>query len=180
VLLRVDRLQALDRRLDQCLPGVVLLPADELERAIAGVVGGAAVLEIVQVVTDQMRVDAVVLEDFRHRIVERLERAPAAVHEIEPAGMQIAPRRHARQAADIVGVERDRALREAVEVGRRDRAPVRTDREPVEGIEQDEHDLHVTRARLPIVRCGDGRRIPHVRAKRMIDQWADSVQYYCG
>jgi hypothetical protein len=131
-------------------------------------------------VADQMRVDAVVLEDFRHRIVEGLERAPAAVHEIEPAGMQIPPRRHARQASDIVGVERDRALCEAVEVGRREGAAVRTDGEPVEGIEQNEHDLHVARTRLPIVRCGGGRRIPHVRAKRMIDQWADSVQYYCG
>src|SRR5690606_13102427 len=43
VLLRIDLLEALDRRLDHRLPRVVLLAADEFERAIARVVGRPAV-----------------------------------------------------------------------------------------------------------------------------------------
>jgi hypothetical protein len=81
----------------------------------------------VQVIADQMGVDAVLAEDLRHRVVERLERAPAPVDEVEPAGVQIAASRHAGQAPDVMGVEDDRALGEAIEAGRPHHAAVETE-----------------------------------------------------
>jgi hypothetical protein len=50
----------------------------------AGVVGRAAVLEGMQVIGDQMRVDAAHAQHLREGIVERLERSPAAVREVVP------------------------------------------------------------------------------------------------
>jgi hypothetical protein len=95
------------------------------------------------------------------------------VHEVEPPGVQVAPRRHARQAADVVAIERDRLPGEAVEVLGSDRAAVRTDRKPVEGIEQDENGFHVfpsaSRSRLGQAPCCPAA------FEEMIDEQTDSV-----
>ena len=48
----------LPRRLHHRLPGIALLSADELVGVVLGVIGGAAVLEIVEMVGDEVRVDA--------------------------------------------------------------------------------------------------------------------------
>jgi hypothetical protein len=94
-------------------------------------------------VADQVGIDALGLQQLGQRVVERLERAPAAVHEVEPAGVQVAPRRHAGQAADIVAVKSQRARGEAVEIGRLDPRPaIGPERQAVERIEQHEHGFH--------------------------------------
>jgi hypothetical protein len=64
------------------------------------------------------------------------------VHEVEPAGVQIAARRHAGQAADVVRVENDRPLGEAIEAWSSDSAPVQAKGQAIERIEQDEDDAH--------------------------------------
>ena len=65
----------------------------------------ATVLEVVKMVGDQMGVDSIFLEDFGHRIVERLQRSPTAVEEIVATGVQLAPSRDARHAAHITIVK---------------------------------------------------------------------------
>jgi len=103
--------------LDLALPRVALLTAHELPGVVAGVVGGPAIFEIMVVVGDQVRVDTIESEEFRHRVVEGLQRAPAAVQEVHPAGMDFTPGRHARQARGITGVECDGMLLQSLEVG---------------------------------------------------------------
>ena len=135
--------QALPRRLDHRLPRIALLPAHEFERVVAVVVRGAAVLPVVVVVGHEVRVHALPVQDLGERVVERLERSPRAVQERQPAGVHVAPRGHARQAADVMVVERDAALREALEVGRlHGAAAVAFQRTPVERIEQHEDHFH--------------------------------------
>ena len=46
-----------------------------------------------------------VLQDFRHRVIEGLQRPPTAMQETIASGMQFPARWHARQAADITVVE---------------------------------------------------------------------------
>src|SRR5262249_14860901 len=89
---------------------------------------------------------------------EWLHRAPAAMQEIEAAGQDIAPRRHARQAADIVPVEGHATLGQPVEVRRRyPRAAVWAEQMPIERIEQHEHSFHFT---APCVRPRTMKRWP--------------------
>jgi hypothetical protein len=139
----VARAQPLDWWLHQRNPGVVLLPADEFP-AVEGVgVAPAAVFEVMQVVRDDVRIDAAGAEKARERVVERLERAPGAVHEVEPSGVEIPAGRHARQTADIVGVEDNGARGEAVEVRRRDRVSAVTAKcVAVERVPQGEDEAH--------------------------------------
>ena len=74
--------QALKRRIDHRLPRVVFLTADEIPGAETAMLGRATILEVVHVVGDEVAMDARVPHDFWKRVVERLERPPAAVHEI--------------------------------------------------------------------------------------------------
>lgn len=123
VVLRGELLaHALQRRLHHRLPRIVFLAADEVPGLEARVVGGAAILEVVQVVGDQVGIDAVLAHQLGKRVVERLQRPPAAVHEVQPAGVQVTARRHARKAADPVVLESDAPLGETVEIRRGDRA----------------------------------------------------------
>ena len=106
-------------------------------------VGGAAILQVVEVVGDQVAVDAGPVQQLGEGVVERLQRPPAAVQEAQPAGLHVAPCRHAGQATDIVPVEGQRARRQPVEVGCRDaRAAIGPQQVPVERVEQDEDGLH--------------------------------------
>src|SRR6185437_34607 len=98
----IEFAQALPMRLHHRLPLVAFLAADEFVAVIARVIGGAAILPVVEMVGDEMAVDAGLAEQLRKGIVERLQRSPAAVQEGEPAGLHVASRRHAGQAADIV------------------------------------------------------------------------------
>ena len=76
----------------------------------------APVREIVMMVGDDMCRCPVLLEKFRKRVIEGLERSPAAVKEMRTTCMEVSPRRHARQAADIMVVKGNRAIGEALEV----------------------------------------------------------------
>ena len=99
--------QPLPVRLHHRLPGVAFLAAHELVGVVAVVVGGAAVLPVVEVVGHEVAVDAGLVQQLGEGVVERLQRAPAAVQEGQAAGQHVAPGRHAGQAADIVVVEGD-------------------------------------------------------------------------
>jgi hypothetical protein len=139
----VELAQPLPVRLHHRLPRVALLAADELVAVVAAVIGGAAVLPVVVVVGDQVAVDAGLVEQLGTRVVERLERAPAAMQEGQPPGLHVPPGRHAGQAADVVAVEGHGALGEAAEIGRLEAgAAIGTERQAVEGIEQHEDQLH--------------------------------------
>lgn len=143
VMVGVFFLEALDRRLHHRDPGIVLLPAHELPGVVAVVIGGAAILEIMEMVADQMAVDTGLLQNFRQGIIERLQRPPRAMHEIEPTGMDVPPCRHAGQRADIVIVEADGATCETIEIRRRDLcSAVTAQGETIERIEKHEHGAH--------------------------------------
>ena len=144
VVLRGELLaQSLDRRLHHRLPRVVLLAAHEVPRAEAVVIRRAAVLEIVEVIAHEVRVDPGLPHRLCKRVVERLERAPAAMHEVQATRVQVAPRRHAWQAADEVTVEGHRALGEAIEVRRaHPRRAVAAERVAAQRVEKDEYGFH--------------------------------------
>ncbi len=146
---------------DLALPGVPLLAAEELEGAEAAVVGGPAVLPVVLVVGGQMGVDAVVLQQFGHRVVERLQRAPAAVQEVVAAGVQLPAGRHAGHAPGVAVVEGDRALGEPGEVRRVDPvSAVGRQEPPVQRVEHDHDGLHAEPS--SICTHDDSRRRPVV------------------
>ena len=133
VLVGIHFLEALQRRLHHRDPRVVFLSANELPGLVAAVIRRAAVLVVVEVVADEMCVHAGLLQDIGHRIVERFERTPGAVHEVQPTRMHVAPGRHAGQRADIMIVEGHGPLGEAIEVGGRNRrSAIATKRETVE------------------------------------------------
>ena len=77
--------QPLPVRLHHRLPGVAFLAADEFVAVVAVVVGRAAILQVVEVVGDQVAVDAGLVQQLGEGVVERLQRAPAAVQEVQPA-----------------------------------------------------------------------------------------------
>ena len=117
------------------LPSVALLSPEALPRAVPPVVGRAAILPIVGVVADEMGVDAVSLEDFRHGIVKRLDRPPAPVQEVIAPRVQLPPRGHAGKAARIAGVKLHGAPGQAGKVRRmRLRAAIGLKHMPVERI----------------------------------------------
>ena len=128
---------------DLALPGIALLATHVDPARIAVVIGGTAVLPVVIVVGDEVGVDPVLLQDREGGVVERLERAPGAVQEVVPAGVQLAPGGHARHGTDVVVVERDRAFAETHEVGRQ--GPVATvvrQHVPVQRVVHDHDGLH--------------------------------------
>ena len=162
--------QALERRIDHRFPGIVFLAANEVPGAEAAVIGRAAVLEVMHVIGDQMGVDPGFTHHLGKRVVERLERSPAAMHEVQASGMQIAARGHAGQAADEMRVEGDRAAGEAVEVGRSNALrAIAADRAAHQRVEQDENRAHgsipgsvaMSLACQPggVMRIGAGRRV---------------------
>ncbi len=104
---------------------------------------GAAVLEVVVVVGDQMAVDPGLPEQVGQVVVEGLERAPGAVQEVEPPGLHVAPCRHAGHAADEMPLEGDAPLRQPIEIGRRDlAAAIGAENVAVERIEEEINETH--------------------------------------
>ena len=87
------------------IPRITFLPPDCIPGGIAAVIGGSAVFPIVVVVRNQMGINPPVFQDFRHRVIEGLQRPPAAMQETIAPGMQFPARWHTRQAADIAVVE---------------------------------------------------------------------------
>ncbi len=124
---------ALDGRYGEYREGIVFLAANELP-AVEGLgVAPTAILEIVQMIRDQMGVDARGTQELRVGVVEGLERPPGPVREIQPPGLHVPARGHAWQGPDIMGVERDRPSREPVEIRGRNRlAAIGAKRSPVQ------------------------------------------------
>ena len=121
---------------DDALPRIAFVAARDLPTGVAGVVGGAALLPVVVVIADEVGVDAVVLEDFGHGVVEGFERAPTAVQEVVAPGVQFAAAGHARHAAHVAVGEGDGAFRQPLEVGRVDPiAAVGREHAAIEGVE---------------------------------------------
>ena len=144
--LMVHLAQALPRRLHHGFPRIALLPADEVVAVVAGVVGGATILEIMEVVGDEVAVDAGLAQQLGKRIVERLERPPAPVEKAETSGLHVAARRHAGQAADIMTLECCGALGKTGEIGRRHaRSAIWGEHMAVERVEKNEDGFHRTR-----------------------------------
>src|SRR5207249_4449292 len=96
-----------------------------------------------QVIGDQVRMDAGFAHHLGKRVVERLQRAPAAMHEVQAPGMKITTRRHAGKASDEVRIECDRALGEAVEIGRSNAGrAIAADRGSHQRVEKDKNRAH--------------------------------------
>ena len=118
-----------------------------------------AVLEVVVVVGDEMRVDARIAKELGDGVIEGLERPPATMQEVEPAGLDVAARRHAGQAPHEVPVEHHRATGEPLEV-RRDASArgIAGERVPVERVEEEEDGLHeVVGAIVPYIIYDSGQ-----------------------
>ena len=124
-------------------PGITLLTAMEIPGAVTGVIGRAAVLEVVIVVRAEMGIDAMLAQQFRHGIVERLQRPPTAVQKAVASRVQIAPRRHTRHAAHIRVVKGHAALGQPRKVGRmRPVTAIGRQHPPVERVEHDHDGAH--------------------------------------
>ena len=130
-------------------PLVGLLASHGLPARIPGMVGRAAVLPIVVVVADQPGIDAVVLQDLGHGIVEGLDRTPAPVQERVTSRMDISSGRHAGEAGRVEPIELCRSLRKTSEMGRAvELTPVRLQKAPVERVKHD-HDRSHIESRVP-------------------------------
>ena len=101
-------------------PLIPLLPAHQIKRGVALMVGSAAILPVVMVVRHLMRMHAVLIKQLGHRIIKRLQWPPRAMQEIVAAGMHFAPRWHARHRAHIEIVELHCSLGQALKVRRLD------------------------------------------------------------
>ena len=135
--------QAVPRRLDHGLPRIAFLTAHEFEGGITGVIGGAAILEIMIVIGDQMRMHIPRFQRFGKGIVERLKRTPAAMQKRQMPGQHVAPRRHAGHRADIMAVIDPRPRRQPVEIRRRNAgAAIGRQHVTVQRIEQDKDGFH--------------------------------------
>src|SRR5687768_2593721 len=98
-----------------------------------------------------MRVDAALAHHLRKRVVERLERPPTPVHEVEPSGMQVAAGGHARETADEVGIEGDGPSGEAVKVRCLDAVgAVAAQGRAVQRVEQDKNGSHNCASMIPL------------------------------
>gem|GEM_PF-6821899 len=93
-------------------PFVALLPTVIVITVVLGVVVARAILKVMQMVRDQMRIDTSRTKRGKNRHIEWLKRAPASVQKRQTTGVNIAPCRHARQAAYIVIVKSDRSFGE--------------------------------------------------------------------
>ena len=90
-----------------------------------------------------MRIDATVLEDFRKRVVERLNGPPTAVQEVQPTGVHVSSGRHAWHTADPSVVEGDGPFAESLEIGgMRPIAPVVRQEVPIQSVEHDDDRFH--------------------------------------
>ena len=111
-------------------PRVLLLAADELEAGEPEVVVAGARAPHVLVVGDEVadhvvravggdRMAGARRQQARQIEVAFLQRPPAALRKLVAAGVDVAPRRHARRAARVGALEHRAARRQPVQVGRR-------------------------------------------------------------
>ena len=95
------------------------------------------------VIAHQVGVDAVRAEDGRHRVIERLQWPPSTVEEVVTTRVQFAPRRHARHAAHVTGVEAGGLFRQPREIRcSHPVAAIRLQHAPVQRIEHHHDGFH--------------------------------------
>ena len=146
------------RRRDVGLPRVALLTAEELPGRVPRVVRRAAVLPVVRVVAREVRVHAGLAEHLRHRVVPGLERAPGAVQEVVPSGVQFSTGGHARHGSGVEPVEGHGPLGETAEVRGVDLVrAVRRQQMPVQAVEHDHDRAHQRVAPLSDASAAPGR-----------------------
>ena len=125
------------------LPGISLLPAGNFPGRISRMVGASAVFPIMLMIADQMGINSVLFQYFRHGVVKRLQGPPAAVQEIITPRMQFSPCRHTRHAPRITVLELNASLRKPAEIRRqRPAASIWLKVFSVQGIIHDHDRLH--------------------------------------
>lgn len=86
--------KSLDRRLHHGFPEAALLAAHELRSRLLVVITIDALLPVLIVVGNQMRVDVLGVQPLGKPPIARFHRSPAPMQEIESAGEQVASRQH--------------------------------------------------------------------------------------
>ena len=125
------------------LPGISLLPAGNFPGRISRMVGASAVFPVMLMIADQMGINPVLFQYFRHGVVKRLQGPPAAVQEIITPRMQFSPCRHTRHAPRITVLELNASLRKPAEIRRqRPAASIWLKVFSVQGIIHDHDRLH--------------------------------------
>jgi hypothetical protein len=182
----LERRGAEPARVGPRLPRIALVSALVVPGGEVAVVVLAADLEQVRVIGNQRRRHAGAPQRHGNGLFPQLDRSPRLPQEVERAAQNVVPRRHARQGAGIVPFETQRALREAVEVGRGELRPaVRTEHVAVQAIEEDDDGVARRRRRL---RCGvhgctlwrkrvrEGKGVPFARIKPALPLGTDCTQ----
>ena len=125
------------------LPGISLLPAGNFPGRISRMVGASAIFPVMLMIADQMGINPVLFQYFRHGVVKRLQGPPAAVQEIITPRMQFSPCRHTRHAPRITVLELNASLRKPAEIRRqRPAASIWLKVFSVQGIIHDHDRLH--------------------------------------
>jgi len=108
-----------------------------------GVIIFAAEFKIVLMIGGDVGENAPFAKLHRKDVIERLNRAPAAIQKIMASGHKLAPRRHAGKRTDPMIVENKPGAREAVEI-RRLNPLISVTPEIIgpDGIENEEEGLH--------------------------------------
>ena len=91
-------------------PLIAFLTAHQIKRGVALVIGSAPILPVVMMIRHLMGVNSLLVQQFGHGIVKRLQRPPGTMQKIVPTRVHFATRRHARHGTDIKIIELHCAL----------------------------------------------------------------------
>ena len=75
-------------------PDVSFLPTNEFITAITIMVSRDAIFPVMLMIADEMGHDAMLFEEFRHRVIIGFDWSPTAMQKIVSAGMELASGRH--------------------------------------------------------------------------------------
>ena len=101
-------------------PLVPFLTPDQIKSGIPLVIGSAAVLPVVLVVSDFMGVDPIGMQDRRHGVIKRFQGPPGPMQKVVTPGVHFPSSRHTRHGSDIEVIKLDGPFRQPLEVRRLD------------------------------------------------------------
>ena len=128
---------------DTPLPGIPFLSPHILPAAVPIMISTPAILPIMIMITDQMRINPIPLQNLRHRIIIRLHRPPAPMQEIITPRMNLPPRRHTRQTPHITLIKSNTPLRQPLKIRRLSPlTPIRRKHMPIQRIIHNHYSLH--------------------------------------